>query len=90
MTPVAGGTFAAQYPLSMALNIRVIDAGPGFDVLDLEARLGTERFKQLMSSLKQVFCTNHRKYPDDHPLAGYEVHCVYLSEVEKFLHEEGN
>jgi len=58
---IATGIFAMMYPLSAALKIPVIDAGPGFDVLDLEARLGPERFKQLMGSLKQVFCANHRK-----------------------------
>jgi hypothetical protein len=32
-TTVPTGTFGAQYPLSAALKIPVIDAGPGFDVL---------------------------------------------------------
>jgi len=87
---MATGTFPLMYPLSAALKIPVIDAGPGFDTLDLRAKLGPTRFNNLMAGLEQVFVANHRKYPDSHELAGYEVHCVYVSDVEKFLQEEGN
>ena len=79
----ATGTFGAQYPLLMALQIPVIDAGPGFDALDLEAKLGPTRFASLMSGVKQVFCCAHRTYPAGHELAGSELHCV-----EAFLEQE--
>jgi hypothetical protein len=82
-------TFAVMHPLSAALELPVIDAGPGFDVLDLEARLGPTRFNKLMAGLKQVFVANHRTYPDGHELAGYETHCVYVEDVEAFLTREG-
>jgi hypothetical protein len=85
----ASGNFGIMYPLSAALEIPVIDAGPGFDVLDLEARLGPERFGKLIASIDRIFVANHRKYPDGHELAGHEVHCCYGKDVEAFLAKEG-
>ena len=85
--------FAAQYPLAAALEIPVIDAGPGFDELSLEAKLGPTRFAKLMHGVKEVFCCNHACYPetvpDSHRIQGYEVHCCYAEAVEAFLQAEG-
>jgi hypothetical protein len=81
--------FALMYPLAAALGLPVIDAGPGFDMLDLAAALGLERLAQLIDSLDRYFVANHRKYPDDHEFAGKEVHCVYAEDLEAFLAKEG-
>lgn len=96
-------TLAAMYPLSSALGLRVIDAGPGFDELELEAALGLERFQKLMAGVKEVFCCGHAHYgkdfpevnpntpsePATHRLRNYEVHCIYARDLEKFLSQEG-
>ncbi len=82
--------FALTYPHCAALEIiPVIHAGPGFDVLDLEEKLGKDRFQKLEAKLTRVFVANHRHYPEGHALAGYEVHCVYAEDLEKFLAQEG-
>ena len=89
--------FSLMYPLAAELargskdlpSLQIVHAGPGFDVLDLEAKLGPERFTKLMASVSQVFCCNHRSYPEKHELAGAEVHCVYVADVERFLEREG-
>lgn len=80
--------FAAQYPLSAALGLKVVDAGPGFDSLELEDVLSPDRFAMLMNSVQQVFCCNHAKYPKGHEHAGYEVHGVYAADLEKYLESE--
>lgn len=90
------------YPRAMALGLKVQDAGPGFDELEVEAKLGPDRFKKLMQGVEEVFVCNHAHYGktdsgvaeptgDDcktHRLVGYEVHCVYLRDLEKFLTAE--
>lgn len=81
-------THALMYPLCAALGLPIVHAGPGYDVLDLEAKLGPGRFAALMKTVKEVFCANHRAYPQDHELAGCEVHCVYARDLETFLSEE--
>jgi hypothetical protein len=75
---------AAQYPLSMSLNIRVIDAGPGFDVNDLKKKLGALRFGNLIAGLKREFVCNH-----DKDMNGNEVPCVYATDLESFLKAGG-
>jgi len=81
--------FAAMYPLSAKLGIEVVDAGPGFDELELENALGEKRFAALAKTVKSVFSCNHAKYPAGHQLAGYEVHCFYAKDVEAFLKAGG-
>lgn len=86
-------TFPMMYPHCAALGLRVIDAGPGFDELEVEKALGPERFAALMKTVKQVFCANHAKYsetvPNSHRIQGYEVHCIYAEDLENFLAKEG-
>ena len=78
------GTFATQYPLSAALKIPVIDAGPGFDVNDLKKNLGASRFNNLAAGLNRQFVCNHAK-----DSSGSEVPCVYIADVESFLRDGG-
>lgn len=85
MTP----TFREMYPMCSQLNLRVVDAGPGFDELELLASLGQARMDALKAFAKSVFSCNHAKYPEGHDLAGYEVHCFYASDVEEFLKAGG-
>lgn len=84
---------AAQFPLAMALGLPVIDAGPGFDELEVEEKLGSDRFTALTKGLTRVFCSNHAKYadtvPGSHRIAGYERHCIYAEDLERFLAQEG-
>lgn len=92
--------FPLMYPHCAALKLRVIDAGPGFDELDVEQALGLKRFAALMKSVSRVFVCNHAKYSatfpqptgealKSHRVRGYEVHCVYAEDLEKFLAAEG-
>jgi len=84
--------FALQYPLSAELNLPVVHAGPGFDERDVRAALGEDRMARLMAYVTKhsaVFCCAHAHYPDKHPLAGYEVHCIYLKDLEDFLKAGG-
>lgn len=98
--------FKAMYPLSTALGLEPVETGPkqrignelhstqshpGFDADEVEKAIGAERFKKLMTGIKEVFCCNHRHYPEGHPTmpAGYEVHCIYAWDLENFL-AEGN
>ena len=82
-----------MFPRAHALGLRIIDAGPGFDELEVEAKLGPERFAALMKGVKEVFCCGHASYPetkaDSHRIAGYEVHCIYARDLEAFLTQEG-
>lgn len=80
---------AMWFPLSADLGLEPVDAGPGFDTLELEKALGEERYSALMNKVKQVFCCAHALYPEDHALAGREVHCVYAADLEDFLKAGG-
>lgn len=77
-----------KYPKSSALKLPVVDAGPGYDILTLREALGETRLNALIDSVDSVFCANHAKYPKDHELCGYEVHCVYAQDLETFLETE--
>jgi hypothetical protein len=95
--------FPLMYPHAAALGLRVIDAGPGFDELEVEAKLGQERFQKLMDGVKEVFCCGHAHYGKEFPevnpnsqaeaashrLRGYERHCIYARDLEAFLSQEG-
>lgn len=79
--------FVTRYPKSCALGLKPVDAGPGFDMLELEKALGKDHYAALVTFLsdKSVFCCKHASYPKEHALAGYEVHCCYAYDLEKFL-----
>jgi hypothetical protein len=82
--------FPILYPHAAALGLPIVDDGPGFDVLELEAKLGVDRFQKLMAGVEHVFCSSRAgHYPKDHALTGYEVHCVYARDLEDFLSKEG-
>lgn len=96
-------TFPLIHPHAHALGLRVIDAGPGYDELEVEAALGPVRFASLMQGVKQVFVCGHASYPAEcfkgdvnkpenaptHRIAGYEIHCIYARDLEAFLSQEG-
>ena len=84
--------FRSRYPLSYALGLRPVSVAgnehEGFDIDEVEKKLGDDRFKSLMAGLKEVFCCGHRNWPADHPdplRANCEVHCVYARDLEAFL-----
>lgn len=81
-------------PVSTAVGVE----HPGADEDDVRAKLGTSRFVMLMLKVTHVFSCGHRKYVagttrpsvnDDQgkpvDLGGYEVHCIYLDDIEAFL-----
>jgi len=84
--------FRSRYPLSCSLGLRPVSVAgnehEGFDIDEVEKKLGDGRFKSLMVGLKEVFCCGHRNWPADHPdpvRANCEVHCVYARDLEAFL-----
>jgi len=84
--------FRSRYPLSYALGLRPVSVAgvdhEGFDIDEVEEKLGAAQFKSLMAGLKEVFCCAHRNWPADHPdplRANCEVHCVYARDLEAFL-----
>ena len=95
--------FISMFPLSCALGLEPVPAGDlGFDELEVEEKLGSERFTKLMSGVTHVFSCGHAKYPAGHTklgvvddkgkpvdLGGYEVHCLYASDLENFLKAGG-
>jgi hypothetical protein len=87
--------FRSMYPLSCALGLRLVSVAgadhEGFDIDEVEKKLGADRFKSLTSGLKEVFCCGHRIWPADHPETykrSCEVHCVYARDLEVFLRGE--
>jgi len=84
--------FRSMYPLSYALGLRPVSANgsdhDGFDIEEVENKLGASRFKSLQAGLKEVFCCGHRNWLADHPdrfRRNTEVHCVYARDLEAFL-----
>ena len=84
--------FRSRYPLSYALGVRLVSVAgadhEGFDIDEVERKLGADRFKSLMTGLGSVFCCGHRNWPADHPdplRRNCEVHCVYARDLEAFL-----
>lgn len=84
--------FRSKYPLSYALGLRPVSVKgnehEGFDIDEIESKLGADRFKSLQASLREVFCCGHRTWPADHPdqlRRNCEVHCVYAGALEVFL-----
>jgi hypothetical protein len=84
--------FRSTYPLSYALGLRPVSVNgnthEGFDIDEVERRLGADRFKTLQAGLKEVFSCGHRTWPADHPeqhRRNCEVHCVYARDLEGFL-----
>lgn len=89
--------FYQRYPVTRTLKIQPVGWGDrgangglhdGFDIDDVQSALGPVRFKLLTSGLKQVFCCGHRNWPTSHAdpnKAGAEVHCIYASDLERFL-----
>lgn len=83
--------FVMYYPLSANLGLKVVDAGPGFDSIELREHLGESRMNALMDrvvSNSSLFVCGHAAYPDDHEHAGREIHCVYAADLEAFLQSE--
>ena len=87
--------FRSMYPLSHALGLKLVSVDgydhEGFDVDEVEKRLGPQRFAALLAGLKNVFSCGHRKWPGNHPdpiRRNCEVHCVYASDVEAFLNDQ--
>lgn len=63
--------FISMFPLSCALGLEPVPAGDlGFDELDVQAKLGPDRFAKLMSGVTHVFCCGHAKYPAGHTKPG--------------------
>ena len=86
------GIFRSLYPLSHALGLRPVSVNgnqqEGFDIDEVEKKLGAGRFNSLQAGLKEVFCCGHRSWPADHPekfRRNCEVHCVYARDLEAFL-----
>jgi len=84
--------FRSMCPLSYALGFRPVSVNgnehEGFDIDEVEKKLGADRFKSLQAGLKEVFCCGHRNWPADHPellRRNCEVHCVYARDLEAFL-----
>lgn len=84
--------FRSRYPLSYALGLRPVSVAgnehEGFDIDEVEQKLGAGRFKSLLADLKEVFCCGHRIWPEDYqdPVRrNTEVHCVYARDLEAFL-----
>ena len=82
----------SKYPLSCKLGLRPVAVNgneyEGFDIEEVEKKLGATRFESLKATLKSVFCCAHRTWPANHPdphLRNAEVHCVYFDDVESFL-----
>src|SRR5260370_13858890 len=63
--------FRSMYPLSYALGLRPVSVNgnehEGFDIDEVERKLGADRFESLQAGLKEVFCCGHRNWPADHP-----------------------
>ncbi len=98
MNPSNHPDFGRWYPRCAALGLRVVNAGPGFDSLELEAAFGAARYAALMKTVKEMFSCGHRLHPPDYSradlvdaegkrldLSKYEVPCVYAKDVEAFL-----
>ena len=88
--------FRSMYPRCHALGLKLVSVAgnelEGFDVDEVEKKLGADRFASLMAGLKEVFCCGHRNWPADHsdPLRrNCEVHCVYARDLETFLKGPG-
>ena len=90
--------FRSMYPRSYALGLRPVSVGgadyEGFDIDEVEKRLGSQTFTSFVAGLRNVFCCAHRKWPADYPdpsRRNCEVHCVYARDLEAFLtsHETG-
>jgi hypothetical protein len=88
--------FRSMYPRSHALGLRPVSIGgndhEGFDIDEVEKKLGAEQFASLLSGLIEVFCCGHRCWPADHPdptRRNCEVHCVYARDLEAFLKSFG-
>jgi hypothetical protein len=84
--------FRSLYPASHALGLKLVSVGgndfEGFDIDEVEKKLGKARFISLTAGLKAVFCCGHRNWPADHPdrfRRNCEVHCVYARDLEAFL-----
>ncbi|HEY6249135.1 MAG TPA: hypothetical protein VI685_04195 [Candidatus Angelobacter sp.] len=84
--------FQIRFPRSTALGFEPVSDGtaehPGFDAEEVRQKLGEKKFKELMGAVRTVFCCGHRTHPENHPdkaLAGTEVHCIYATDLEKFL-----
>jgi hypothetical protein len=87
--------FRSRYPLSYALGLRPVSVAgadhEGFDIDEVEEKLGADRFMSLTAGLKEVFSCGHRIWPTDHPEThkrSCEVHCVYARDLEAFLRGE--
>jgi hypothetical protein len=94
--------FYSRFPNTKALKIQPVTWGDqsanggtidGFDVDDVKGLLGAARFNLLMTNyVKALFCCGHRVWPTSHAeptKRNAEVHCVYASDLEKFL-KDGN
>lgn len=85
-----------QFPLSAALGVKPVATAsgnhPGFDMDEVQKKLGNTRFQNLMAKVKAVFSCGHRHWPSDHPMPerrNAEVHCVYADDLEQFLKAGG-
>jgi hypothetical protein len=82
----------SKYPISFRLGLRPVSVNgndhEGFDIDEVEKKLGNEKFQLLVGQLKEVFCCGHRNWPANHPdpiRRNAEVHCIYAWDVESFL-----
>ena len=89
------GVFRSMYPLCYALGLRLVSVDgyqhEGFDIDEVEKKLGAGRFTVLQPGLKEEFCCGHRNWPFDHSdpyRRNCEVHCVYARDLERFLKEQ--
>ena len=88
--------FRSMYPLCHALGLKPVSVAgneyDGFDIDEVERKLGAPQFASLMAELTHVFCCGHRNWPADHPdpfRRNCEAHCVYALDLENFLKARG-
>lgn len=89
--------FKNQHPLSTKLGLEPVATGkdmrnfsdivqqPFFDIDEVAAKLGAERFEFFMTGVKEVVSVGHRTWPEGHDFAGCEVHCIHAADLEAFL-----
>lgn len=92
------GQFGRQFPRCSQLPILPVTTDgktfvDGFDSDDVQGYLGGTRYNVLTAKYaKTVFCCAHRLWPMNHAeptKRGAEVHCIFASDLERFL-KEGN
>jgi hypothetical protein len=90
---MAHDNFFAQHPRSTKLGLKPVTEHPGYDMEEVQKALGGSfsKFQAFMAD-KSVFVCGHRIAPHTYTdgdgrqiTVDAEVHCVYASDLEKFL-----